>query len=179
MMILLFDGDYRLLGIDADEQCSVGGGGLLCMSCGHGYEYTFLSVSCVASISCGWWQPYLILIICFLFEVMIAITLLLSVRFKLTSGLGFLYGPMLFLAVVSHLSFNANSQYYTLQLTVLFMTSLPLLNPEPFGLIPWCFFYDFPKLYNYSLRYFGPLPVLIVIGLVAIIARRYPRVLIK
>ena len=179
MMSLGFDGDYRLLGIDANEQCSVGRGGLLCMSCAHGYEYTFLSVSCMASISCGWWQPYLILIICFFFEVMIANTLLLSVRFKLTTGLGFLYGPMLFLAVVSHLSFRANSQYYILQLIVLFMTSLPLLNPEPFGLIPWCFFHDIPKLYNYSLRYFGPLPVLIVIGLVAIIARRYPRVLIK
>ena len=179
MMSLGFDGDYRLLGIDADEQCSVGRGGLLCMSCGHGYEYTFLSVSCVASISCGWWQPYLIIIICFLFEAIIAITLLLSVRFKLTTGLGFLYGPMLFLAVVSHLSFSANSEYYTLRLIVLFMTSLPLLNPEPFGLIPWCFFHDFPKLYNYSLRYFGPLPVLIVIGLVAIIAHRCPRVLIK
>ena len=179
MMSLGFDGDYRLLGIDADEQCSVGRGGLLCMSCAHGYEYTFLSVSCVASISCVWWQPYLILIICFLFEVMIAITLLLSVRFKLTTGLGFLYGPMLFLAVVSHLSFTANSEYYTLRLIVLFMTSLPLLNPEPFGLIPWCFFHDFPKLYNYLLSYFGPLPVLIVIGLVAIIAHRCPRVLIK
>ena len=179
MTSLGFDGDYRLLGIDADEQCSVGRGGLLCMSCAHGYEYTFLSISCVASISCGWWQPYLIIIICFLFEAIIAITLLLSVRFKLTTGLGFLYGPMLFLAVVSHLSFTANSEYYILRLIVLFMTSLPLLNPEPFGLIPWCFFHDFPKLYNYSLRYFGPLPVLIVIGLVAIIAHRCPRVLLK
>ena len=61
MLSLGFAGDYKLLGTDADEQCSVGRGGLLCKSCAEDYQYTFLSVSCVASSTCEWWQPYLVL----------------------------------------------------------------------------------------------------------------------
>ena len=55
MLSLGFAGDYKLLGTDADEQCSVGRGGLLCKSCAEDYQYTFLSVSCVASSTCEWW----------------------------------------------------------------------------------------------------------------------------
>ena len=66
-----FAGDYKLLGTDADEQCSVGRGGLLCKSCAEDYQYTFLSVSCVASSTCEWWQPYLVLVITLVFQLMI------------------------------------------------------------------------------------------------------------
>ena len=101
MLSLGFAGDYKLLGIDADEQCSVGRGGLLCKSCAQGYQYTFLSVSCVASSTCEWWQPYLVLVITLVFQLMIAMALMVVVRFKIAAGSGFLYGTMLFIAIIS------------------------------------------------------------------------------
>ena len=76
MLSLGFAGDYKLLGIDADEQCSVGRGGLLCKSCAEDYQYTFLSVSCVAISTCEWWQPYLVLVITLVFQLMIAMALM-------------------------------------------------------------------------------------------------------
>ena len=179
MLSLGFAGDYKLLGFDADEQCSVGRGGLLCKSCAADYQYTFLSVSCVASSTCQWWQPYLILVITLVFQVMIAMSLLLVVRFKIAVGSGFLYGPLLFLAIISHLPLDIDPNFFILRTSILIVTAVPLLNPEPFGLIPWCFFHPFNKIYNYSLRYLGPLTVLLVIGFTTLKARWCPRTLLK
>ena len=179
MLSLGFAGDYKLLGTDADEQCSVGRGGLLCKSCAEDYEYTFLSVSCVASSTCEWWQPYLVLVITLVFQLMIAMALMTIVRFKIAAGSGILYGPMLFLAVVSHLPLDTDPNLFILKTFILIITAVPLLNPEPFGLIPWCFFHPFSKIYNYSLRYLGPLMVLLVIGFTTLKARWCPRTLLK
>ena len=179
MLSLGFAGDYKLLGTDADEQCSVGRGGLLCKSCAEDYQYTFLSVSCVASRTCEWWQPYLVLVITLVFQLMIAVALMIVVRFKIATGSGFLYGPMLFLAVISHLPLDTDPNLFNLKTFILIITAVPLLNPEPFGLIPWCFFHPFSKIYNYSLRYLGPLMVLLVIGFTTLKARWCPRTLLK
>ena len=100
------------------------------------------------------------------------------VRVKLTTGSGFLYGPMLFLAVISHLPLDIHPQYSTLRRLTLVITAIPSLNLEPFGLIPWCFFHPFGKIYNYSLRYLGPLCVLFVIVFTTLKARWCPRMLI-
>ena len=177
MLSLGFWGRYYLLGYHSDEQCSIGRGGLLCRSCAPGYQYTFLSVTCVASSVCSWWQPYLVLAISFVFEIMIAVLLLACVRFKLATGSGFLYGPMLLLAVVSRLPFEMHPQYFILRISVLFITAIPLLNLEPFGLIPFCFFQPFNKIYNYSLRYLSPFSVLLVIGFTTLKARWCPQTL--
>ena len=179
MLSLGFAGDYKLLGIDADEQCSVGRGGLLCKSCTEDYQYTFLSVSCVAISTCEWWQPYIVLVITLVFQLMIAMVLMSIVRFKIAAGSGFLYGPMLFLAIISHLPLDNDPNLFILREFILIITAVPLLNPEPFGLIPWCFFYPFNKIYNYSLRYLGPLTVLLVIGFTTLKARWCPRTLLK
>ena len=179
MLSLGFAGDYKLLGTDADEQCSVGRGGLLCKSCAEDYQYTFLSVSCVASSTCEWWQPYLVLVITLVFQLMIAMALSSIVRFKIAAGSGILYGPMLFLAVISHLPLDTDPNLFILKTFILIITAVPLLNPEPFGLIPWCFFHPFNKIYNYSLRYLGPLMVLLVIGFTTLKARWCPRTLLK
>ena len=179
MLSLGFAGDYKLLGIDADEQCSVGRGGLLCRSCAQDYQYTFLSVSCLAISTCEWWQPYLVLVITLVFQLMIAMALMSIVRFKIAAGSGFLYGPMLFLAVISHLPLDTDPNLFILRTFILIITAVPLLNPEPFGLIPWCFFHPFNKIYNYSLRYLGPLTVLLVIGFTTLKARWCPRTLLK
>ena len=179
MLSLGFAGDYKLLGTDADEQCSVGRGGLLCKSCAEDYQYTFLSVSCVASSTCEWWQPYLVLVITLVFQLMISMALMSIVRFKIAAGSGILYGPMLFLAVISHLPLDTDPNLFILKTFILIITAVPLLNPEPFGLIPWCFFHPFSKIYNYSLRYLGPLTVLLVIGFTTLKARWCSRTLLK
>ena len=177
MLSLGFEGHYYLLGYHSDEQCSVGRGGLLCRSCAPGYQYTFLSVTCVASSACSWWQPYLVLTISFVFEIMVAVVLLACVRFKLATGSGFLYGPMLLLAVVSHLPLEMHPRYFILRISVLFITAIPLLNLEPFGMIPFCFFHPFNKIYNYSLRYLSPFSVVLVIVFTTLKARWCPRTL--
>ena len=179
MLSLGFSGNYKLLGIDPDEQCSVGRGGLLCKSCAQDYQYTFLSVSCVAISTCEWWQPYVVLVITLVFQLMIAMALMSIVRFKIAAGSGFLYGPMLFLAIISHLPLDTDPNLFFLRTFILIITAVPLLNPEPFGLIPWCFFHPFTKIYNYSLRYLGPLTVLLVIGFTTLKARWCPRTLLK
>ena len=174
-----FAGNYKLLGTDADEQCSVGRGGLLCKTCAENYQYTFLSVSCVASSTCEWWQPYLVLVITLVFQLMIAMALMIVVRFKIAAGSGILYGPMLFLAVINRLPLDSDPNLFILKTSILIITAVPLLNPEPFGLIPWCFFHPFSKIYNYSLHYLGPLTVLLVIGFTTLKARWCPRTLLK
>ena len=179
MINLGFSGDYNLLGNDPDEQCSVGRGGLRCKSCAQGYQYTFLSVSCVASSTCEWWQPYLVLVITLVFQLMIAMAHMIVVRFKIAAGSGFLYGPMLFLAIISHLPLDTDPILFILRTFILVITAVPLLNLEPFGLIPWCFFHSFTKIYNYSLRYLGPIAVLLVIGFATLKARWCPRTLLK
>ena len=83
------------------------------------------------------------------------------VRFKIAAGSGFLYGTMLFIAIISHLPLDNEPNFFILRTSILIITAVPLPNPEPFGLIPWCFF---QKIYNYSLQYLGPLTVLLVIG---------------
>ena len=179
MISLGFSGDFNLLGNDPDEQCSIGRGGLLCKSCAQGYQYTFLSVSCVASSTCEWWQPYLVLVITLMFQLMIAMALMIVVRFKIAAGSGFLYGPMLFLAIISHLPLDTDPNLFILRTFILVITAVPLLNLEPFGLIPWCFFHPFTKIYNYSLQYLGPITVLLVIGFATLKARWCPRTLLK
>ena len=154
--------EYVLLaGFDADKQCSDGRGGALCRGCALGYEFTFTSAMCVPQASCSWWQPYLILLFSILFQILIALLLVLVVRFKYTLGSGFLYGSMLFLALVNHLPLHSYLEYSILGTAISVITSIPLLNLELFSLIPWCFFPSFSKLYNYSLHYFGPIRYLL------------------
>ena len=169
--------EFVLLGFDADQQCSGGRGGVLCRNCAPKFEFTFTSTNCVSGNSCGWWQPYLILLISLACQIVIAVLLVFVVRFKLALGCGFLYGPMLFLAVVSHLPLDTYPEYLGLSTAISVITSIPLLNLELFGLVPWCFFPSFSKLYNYSLRYLGPLTVLTVILFLSLVARQCPNAL--
>ena len=166
--------DFVLLGSDPNQQCSEGRGGVLCRGCAPGYEFIFTSKNCVLASSCSWWQPYLILFVSLMSQMLIAVLLILVVRFKLALGSGFLYGPMLFLAVVNHLPLYNYPEYLVLSTTVSLISATPLLNLELFSLVPWCFFPSFSKLYNYSLRYLGPLTVLTVILLLTFVARQCP-----
>ena len=167
------DSGFIKLNYDGDSQCSYGRGGVLCRECAHNFVFSFLCANCISKSICSSWQPFLIMFFGVLFQVLIAISLLLVVRFKHALGSGFLYGPMLFLAVVSHLPLDNYSEYSALSDAVSIFTSIPLLNLMLFGRIPWCFFM-IPKLYNYSLRFLGPLTVLVVLVSVTLISQRCP-----
>ena len=168
--------DYALLKFHVDDQCSSSRGGDLCRLCRPGYVFTFTALKCVANSTCEPWHPYLVVLISQVFQVVLAITLLCVVRFKVSVGSGYLYGPMLFLSIASSLSItNLRSQYSLLNSFITVVSSLPLLNIEVFGLIPWCFFHPLDKIYNYSLCYLGPLTVLVVILVITFIVRQCPR----
>ena len=169
--------DFVLLRHDPDDQCSAGRGGLLCSSCKSGFVFTFTAVNCVANSACQVWHPYIIIPISLVSQMVFAIVLMLVVRFKISLGSGFLYGPMLFLSVASNLPLTHYPQYSILNTLISVVSSIPLLNLEVFGLIPWCFFQSFDKIYNYSLRYLGPLTVVMVILMIAFVARRCPNAL--
>ena len=164
---------------DADDQCSFGRGGVLCRGCRAGFVFTFTAVQCVKNSSeCDEVvYPITIIAISMTFQVTFAVVLFCVVRFKVSSGSGFLYGPMLFLSVISDLQLNQYPVYEPLNMLISVLSSIPLLNLEVFGLIPWCFFHPFDKVYNYSLRYLGPLTVLMVILVITLIARWCPKAL--
>ena len=120
------------LGLMLTDKCSDGRGGAVCRGCAPDYVFTFKSAMCVPQASCSWWQPYLILLLSILFQILIALLLVLVVRFKYTLGSGFLYGPMLFLALVNHLPLHNYLEYSTLGTAISVITSIPLLNLELF-----------------------------------------------
>ena len=166
------DSNYFLLN---GTQCSNGRGGVLCRICAKHYVFSFLSIHCIPEENCSSSKAVAILFFGILFQILITIFLVLVVRFKHSLGCGFLYGPMLFLAVVNHIPLDDYSEYSTLSTVVSIITSVALLNLELFGRIPWCFFASFPKLYNYSLRVLGPLTVLLVLLGITALARWHPK----
>ena len=167
------NGEFFMLNNELESQCSHGRGGDLCRKCDQNFIFSFLTVDCISDKSCRLWQPYFILFFGILFQFLVAITLLLVIRFKHSLGSGFLYGPMLFLALVSHLPLDNYTEYSTLSDAVSITASVALLNLELFGRIPWCFF-PIPKQYNYSLRFLGPLTILMVLVSLTFLARRHP-----
>ena len=166
-------GKYYQLKSSANDLCSEGRGGILCQECASGFFFTFTSTACVPG-PCTIWQPILIVFLSIMVYTVIAILALFTVKLKLTVGSGFLYGPMLFLAVINSLSLDSYSEFTTLSKAVSIISSIPLMNSEIFGYIPWCFAPSFGRIYNYTLRYIGPTVVLIVIMLASRIAKRFP-----
>ena len=166
-----------LEGSDDDDQCSIGRGGVLCRGCRPGFVFTFTAVQCVNSFEYELAYPITIIAISMMFQVAFAVVLFCVVRFKASFGSGFLYGPMLFLSVISDLQLNQYPDYVYLNTLISVLSSIPLLNLEVFGWIPWCFFDHFDKVCNYSLRYLGPLTVLVVILVITLIARWCPTAL--
>ena len=164
-------GKYFLL--NSTNQCSPERGGVLCRGCAKGFHFTFTSTICVSG-DCLWWQPLLVILISLSIHIFVAVLALFLVRFKLGVGSGFLYGPMLFLAVINILPFNGSSNYIYLHKTVSIIASIPLMNLEVFGFIPWCFCPSLARIYNYSLRYLGPMVVLLVMSIAAAISRWGP-----
>ena len=156
-------------------QCSSGRGGILCRTCAEHFVFSFLSIECISEEICSLSKAIALIFSAILFQILITVFLVFLVRFKHHLGCGFLYGPMLFLAVVNHIPLDDYSEYSTLSRIVSIITSVALLNLELFGRIPWCFFESIPKLYNYSLRMLGPLTVLVVLLGITALSRWHPK----
>ena len=94
-------------------------------------------------------------------QVLIAVLALFLVRFKLSVCSGFLYGPMLFLALINQIPFDQHYNYVSLDKAVSIITSIPSSHESgSFSFIPciWCFYSSLAQIYNYRVfyMYLGP-----------------------
>ena len=122
-----------------DDQCSANRGGLLCISCRPGFNFTFQAVQCVPnddSHCANWMPPIILIILSVAFQFVLALTLVVALRLKLGLGSGFLYGPLFFLAVINHLPFGYLKQFSALQTIISTYSSIFLLNMQVFGDVP-------------------------------------------
>ena len=160
----------------ADDQCSTNRGGRRCSRCRDGYNLTFLGTKCTKNCNTPLY-PIIITLLTIVFQFMIALFILAAVRIKLEIGAGFMYGPLIFLAIIGQLPLG---YYYTLKVIVSSITSVYLVNLEVFGEIPWCFGIPDTKLILIkSFYYLGPLLVWIILLLLVGMGRCCPRLLDK
>ena len=168
--------DYVLLASTENGQCANNRGGLMCKSCRDDASFSFEAIQCIPADKCKPWQPYIILFLVITFQLLLSIAIKVAINLQMESGVGFLYGPLFYLAVINHLPFVYFKEYYQLKVVISIFTSVFLLNMEVFGQIPWCFFPNLTSLENYGFHYLGPLIVGIVLIITVFMARRCPRV---
>ena len=165
---------YNQLPIAQDEQCNGLYGGLLCRSCREDAVFSFESVKCIPSSSCEPWQPYVTSVLVIVFQLVLGFGIVIVLKASFKTGIGHLYGPLFFIAVLRLIPFGYYKEYVQLQFTVSIFQSILLLNLEVFGKIPWCFFSNVNPLLNYSLHFLGPFIIAVVLLSTTLLARFYP-----
>ena len=159
-----------------DDQCSTNCSGKMCSRCSSGYNLTFLGTKCTNNCNTRLY-PIIITLLTIVFQFMIVLFILAAVRIKLEIGAGFMYGPLIFLAIIGQMPLG---YYHTLKVIVSSVTSVYLVNLEIFGEIPWCFgISDTKLLLIKSFYYLGPLLVWIILLLLVAMGRCCPRLLDK
>ena len=166
---------YLLVGLSQNDQCEKNHGGILCSNCRDGATFSFEGLLCIENERCEPWQPYMLLILVILFQFILSYTIQLFLSIQTFCGIGFLSGPLFYLAVVNNLPLAYFEEYYHLKTIVSFFTSVFLLNMEVFGQVHWCFFSALTSLENYAFHYLGPLIVSIVVIVTVLIARKCPK----
>ena len=166
---------YTKLPIAQDEQCNGLYGGLLCRSCREDAVFSFESVNCIPSSNCEPWQPYVTLVLVVVFQLVLGFGIVILLKASFKTGIGHLYGPLFFIAVLRLVPFGYYKEYVQLEFTVSIFQSVLLLNLEVFGKIPWCFFSNINPLLNYSLHFVGPFIIAVVLLSTVFLARYYPR----
>ena len=166
---------YNHLPITQDEQCNGLYGGLLCRSCREDAVFSFESVKCIPSSNCEPWQPYVTLVLVVVFQLVLGFGIVIVLKASFKTGIGHLYGPLFFIAVLRLVPFGYYKEYVQLEFTVSIFQSVLLLNLEVFGKIPWCFFSNINQLLNYSLHFLGPFIIAVVLLSTVLLARYYPR----
>ena len=166
---------YNQLPVVQDEQCNGLYGGLLCRSCREGAVFSFEAVKCIPSSNCQPWQPYVTLVLVVIFQLVLGFGIVIGLKASFKTGIGHLYGPLFFIAVLRLIPFGYYKEYVQLKFTVSIFQSILLLNLEIFGEIPWCFFSNINPLLNYSLHFLGPFIIALVLLSTVLLARYYPR----
>ena len=154
---------YNQLPIVQDEQCNGLYGGLLCRSCREDAVFSFEAVNCIPSSNCKPWQPYVTLVLVVIFQLVLGFGIVLVLKASFKTGIGHLYGPLFFIAVLRLVPFGYYKEYVQLKFTVSVFQSVLLLNLEFFGKIPWCFFSNINPLLNHSLHFLGPFIIAVVL----------------
>ena len=166
---------YNKLPVVQDEQCNGLYGGLLCRSCREGAVFSFEAVKCIPSSNCQPWQPYVTLVFVVIFQLVLGFGIVIGLKASFKTGIGHLYGPLFFIAVLRLIPFGYYKEYVQLKFTVSIFQSILLLNLEIFGEIPWCFFSNINPLLNYSLHFLGPFIIAVVLLSTVLLARYYRR----
>ena len=166
---------YTKLPIAQDEQCNGLYGGLLCRSCRENAVFNFEAVNCIPSSNCEPWQPYVTLVLVVVFQLVLGFGIVIVLKARFRTGIGHLYGPLFFIAVLRLIPFGYYKEYVQLEFTVSVFQSVLLLNLEVFGKIPWCFFSNINPLLNYSFHFLGPFIIAVVLLSTVFLARYYPR----
>ena len=166
---------YNQLPVFQDEQCNGLYGGLLCRSCREGAVFSFEAVKCIPSSNCKPWQPYVTLVFVVIFQLVLGFVIITGLKTSFKTGIGHLYGPLFFIAVLRLIPFGYYKEYVQLKFIVSIFQSILLLNLEIFGEIPWCFFSNINPLLNYSLHFLGPFIIAVVLLSTILLARYYPR----
>lgn len=173
----LYYGQYMVaLPLKINQQCAFNRGGKRCSECQDNYHFTFGGVHCTNN--CKSFYPVIILLLAVAFQFMIVLFILVAIRLKLEIGSGFMYGPLLFLAIIGQLPFGYYSQFSALKIIVSTFTSLFLVNLEIFGEIPWCFGNE-PLMVLFIFYYLGPILVWAMLLLLVAAGRCCPRILSK
>ena len=166
---------YNQLPVAQDEQCNGLYGGLLCRSCREDAVFSFEAVKCIPSSNCQPWQPYVTLVLVVIFQLVLGFVIIIGLKASFKTGIGHLYGPLFFIAVLRLIPFGYYKEYVQLKFIVSIFQSILLLNLELFGEIPWCFFSNINPLLNYSLHFLGPFIIAVVLLSTVLLARYYPR----
>ena len=166
---------YNQLPVAQDEQCNGLYGGVLCRSCREDAVFSFESVNCIPSSNCEPWQPYVTLVLAVVFQLVLGFGIVILLKASFKTGIGHLYGPLFFIAVLRLVPFGYYKEYVHLKFTLSIFQSILLLNLEVFGKIPWCFFSNINPLLNYSLHFLGPFIIAVVLLSTVLLARYYPR----
>ena len=166
---------HTKLPVAQDEQCNGLYGGLLCRRCREDAVFSFEAVNCLPSSNCEPWQPYVTLVLVVVFQLVLGFGIVIGLKASFKTGIGHLYGPLFFIAVLRLVPFGYYKEYVQLEFTVSVFQSVLLLNLEVFGNIPWCFFSNINPLLNYSLHFLGPFIIAVVLLSTVFLARYYPR----
>ncbi len=155
-----------------DQQCNSMYGGVLCRSCKENAVFTFGASKCIFLSECRQhWHPYTVVATAVVCQIILALLIIVLVPTSKT-GVGYLYGPMFFLAVCK-LQFISLDLYTVKPVEIILSLyhSILFLDLDVFGKLPWCFFPGLNQTLNYSLRFFGPLIAFGVLIVVAVTAR--------
>ena len=157
------------------EQCAYNRNGSRCSKCLNNYHFTFGGIKCTPHCKASY--PFIIAIIAVVLQFLIFSFILAAMKLDLDIGSGFMYGPLLFLAIAGQMHFGYYPNLMYLKIVVKLFASIFLENLEIIGEIPMCFV---DSLFVIQLFYFlGPLLMWLMLLLLVVVGRCCPRLLTK